>query len=79
MIIYNFKKLFLLNQNIMSIQNDDDENEDSFQYSVDPQYINLINKTLNYYVLKPDYRFLPDTEKSLKTIKISNPLKKYFL
>ena len=79
MIIYNFKKLFLLNQNIMSIQNDDDENEDSFQYSVDPQYINLINKTLYYYVLKPDYRFLPDTEKSLKTIKISNPLKKYFL
>ena len=71
MIIYNFKKLFLLNQNIMSIQNDDDENEDSFQYSVDPQYINLINKTLYYYVLKPDYRFLPDTEKSLKTIKIS--------
>ena len=64
----------------MSIQNDDNENEDSFQYSVDPQYINLINKTLYYYVLKPDYRFLPDTEKSLKTIKISkNPLKKYFL
>ena len=64
----------------MSIKNDDNENEDSFQYSVDPQYINLINKTLYYYVLKPDYRFLRDTEKSLKTIKISkNPLKKYFL
>ena len=64
----------------MSIQNDDNENEDSFQYSVDLQYINLINKILNYYVLKPDYRFLPDTEKSLKTIKISkNPLKKYIL
>ena len=55
----------------MSIQNDDNENEDSFQYSVDPQYINLINKILNYYVLKTDYCFLPDTEKSLKTIKIS--------
>ena len=30
----------------MSIKKDDNENEDSFQYSVDLQYINLINKTL---------------------------------
>ena len=41
----------------MSIQNDDNENEDSFQYSVDPQYINLINKTLYRKVIKNNKNF----------------------
>ena len=41
------------------------------QYSVDPKYSNLLDKKCDFSVLKTDWRFLPDTEKPLKTIQIN--------
>ena len=41
------------------------------QYSVDPKYSNLLDKISQFSVMKTDWRFLPDTEKPLKTILIN--------
>ena len=55
----------------MSEIKDDVYENDSIQYSVDQKFINLLDKTSSFYVLKPEYRFLPDTEKLRHTIKIN--------
>ena len=41
------------------------------KYSVDPKFSNLLEKLSEFSVLKTDWRFLPDTEKPLKTIQIN--------
>ena len=61
------------------IKDDIDENE-SVQYSVEPKYLNLLDKTSSFFVLKPENRFLPDTEKLSHVIKITkNSFKKIYL
>ena len=64
----------------MSEIKDDVYENDSIQYSVDQKFINLLDKTSSFYVLKPEYRFLPDTEKLRHTIKINKKsFKKIYL
>ena len=46
-------------------------NSNKIIYSIDPKYSNLLNSKADFSVLKPDSRFLPDTEKPLKTITIN--------
>ena len=61
------------------IKDDIDENE-SIQYSVEQKYLNLLDKTSSFYVLKPENRFLPDTEKLSHVIKITKKsFKKIYL
>ena len=49
---------------------ENNKNNDSMEYSIEPKFLSLLNKTSNFYVLKPEIRFLPDTEKLMHSIKI---------
>ena len=62
---YSFFK-FISHIKLMSfIENfENNKNNDSMEYSIVPKFLSLLNnKTSNFYVLKPEISFLPDTEK----------------
>ena len=50
---------------------ENNKNNNSIEYSIEPKFLALLNKTTNFYVLKPEIRFLPDTEKLIHSIKIN--------